>query len=198
MERTRIQPGNSWMTDCCFIQKTNLYSLVHMPLFFCSLCHKGSTRTWKAVCPPDTWVQVPFCVGHCIEEVKEFFTSSKHSGCNLVYWKVFGSMAVGWNRMIFKVFPNPNHSWVEWKTRQMQWGAGSCLRCRSSPCWLQHWIAVVRGQHCSFAVLTGKQWEAQCCWMLGSRGDPLLKLKAAAEPRHGHLVIALLHRLVFP
>lgn len=47
-------------------------------------------------------------------------------------------------------------------------------------------------------MLTGKQWEEQCCWMLGSRGDPLLKLKPAAEPRHGDSVIAFLHRLFFP
>lgn len=32
----------------------------------------------------------------------------------------------------------------------------------------------------------------------GSRGVLLLKLKPAAEPRHGHSVIALLHRLFFP
>lgn len=144
------------------------------------------TRTWKAVCH-----RVQPCVGHCIAGVKELFTSSKHIGCNLVYWEVFLSVAVGWNRMVFKVLSNPDHSWMGWKTRWMQWGAGSCLRCRSSPCWLQHWVAVV------FAVLTG-QWEEQCCWMLGSRGDPLLKLKPAAEPRHGHSVIAFLHRLVFP
>lgn len=76
---------------------------------------------------------------------------------NLVYWKVFLSMAVEWNGIISKVPSNPNHSWMEWETRQMQWGAGSCLRCRSSPCWLQHWIAMVWGQHYSFAVFTGKQ-----------------------------------------